>query len=238
MTSSVTSTETGLEARESGPPGVGPSAGPPARGPAGLTPRQFRRLAFGLWLVAPAVLFDAVLYSSGLTMGALFVAFGWAAFAAAAWQLGRAALAFDLATEDDLEQSIDATRRSELLQEKRSLLKAIKEIEFDHQMGKLDDQDAAEITTTYRARALEIMRLLDENKAIDYKTVVEKELARRLLKTGSPVAKKLPPAPAEEPAASAEEKPAELAAGLCGSCGTQNDTDAVFCKKCATRLSS
>src|SRR5262245_7505621 len=49
-------------------------------------------------------------------------------------------------------------RADELEIEKRSLLKAIKEIEFDHETGKMSDADADEIIRFYRTRAIEILK--------------------------------------------------------------------------------
>jgi hypothetical protein len=261
MTSSVTSTENRLARRGSegdGPPAVGPNAGPPEPR-RGLSPTAIRRLVVGAFVWLPAIGLVVALYGGKLTVGSLFLAFGWVTFALAAWFIGRAAIAFDVAEGDALEGSIDDERRTELSREKKVLLKAIKEVEFDHQMGKIDDHDAAEITATYRARALEIMRLLDENKSVDYPAMVEKELARRLAKAGGLAKKALPAATAEagaaeagaaeagaaqaaadadEPVLSREVETAAAAAGTCGSCGTRNDADAVFCKKCAARLGS
>ena len=250
MTSSVTSTEKSLARRDDsgdGPPAVGPNSGPPEPR-RGLSPDAIRRLAMGAFVWLPALGLVAALYGGKLTVGALFLAFGWVSFALAAWFIGRAAIAFDVGEGDPvaLEGSIDEDRRIELSREKKVLLKAIKEIEFDHEMGKIDDHDAAEITATYRARALEIMRLLDENKAVDYPAIVEKELARRLAKAGGLTKKALPAATAEVAADAADagepvlarEVDTGVAPGKCGACGTRNDADAVFCKKCAARLGS
>jgi hypothetical protein len=252
MTSSVTSTEKSLARRDDdgagGPPAVGPSSGPPEPR-RGLSPTAIRRLAAGAFIWLPAIGLVASLYGGKLTVGSLFLAGGWVTFALAAWFIGRAALAFDIAPVDaaTLEGDIDEERRSELAREKKVLLKAIKEVEFDHEMGKIDDQDAAEITATYRARALEIMRLLDEDKAVDYPAIVEKELARRLAKAGGLAKKALPAATAEAGAAGTDaagepglvrEVDTGVATGQCGACGTRNDSDAVFCKKCAARLGS
>jgi len=52
-------------------------------------------------------------------------------------------------------------RRKELEREKQSLLKALKELDFDHQMGKVSDKDFNDISATYRARAIRVMRQLD-----------------------------------------------------------------------------
>ena len=57
---------------------------------------------------------------------------------------------------------VTGKRRKELEREKQSLLKALKELDFDHQMGKVSDKDFADISATYRARAIRVMRQLDE----------------------------------------------------------------------------
>jgi hypothetical protein len=49
-------------------------------------------------------------------------------------------------------------RLGELEREKRTLLKAIKEAEFDHQMGKLSKRDAEDMIRVYRARAIEVIK--------------------------------------------------------------------------------
>ncbi|MBA3391036.1 MAG: hypothetical protein H0T89_00245 [Deltaproteobacteria bacterium] len=49
----------------------------------------------------------------------------------------------------------------ELEREKRTLLKAIKEAEFDQQMGKLSKVDADQMIGVYRARAIEVIKEID-----------------------------------------------------------------------------
>jgi molybdenum-dependent DNA-binding transcriptional regulator ModE len=60
------------------------------------------------------------------------------------------------------ETGADASKLAELREDKRRLLRAIKELEFDHAMGKLSDEDFREIGDRYRLRAIEVLRLLDE----------------------------------------------------------------------------
>jgi len=50
---------------------------------------------------------------------------------------------------------------AELEREKRTLLKAIKEAEFDLQMGKLSKQDAERMIAVYRARAIDVIKEID-----------------------------------------------------------------------------
>lgn len=138
--------------------------------------------------------------------------------------LARAARSLVEEGADDVVQAT-GRRKKELEREKQSLLKALKELEFDHEMGKVSDADFREIGGGYRARAMRVLRQLDEQGA-DYKALVEKELKARL---GAPREEK--PEEPEKPAVAA--KPAR-----CASCGTTNDGDAVFCKKCGKTVAA
>lgn len=53
------------------------------------------------------------------------------------------------------------TNLAELREDKRRILRAIKELEFDHAMGKLSDEDFREVGDRYRLRAIEVLRKLD-----------------------------------------------------------------------------
>jgi hypothetical protein len=64
---------------------------------------------------------------------------------------------------DGTESGAEASTLAELREDKRRLLRAIKELEFDHAMGKLSDEDFREIGDRYRLRAIEVLRLLDES---------------------------------------------------------------------------
>jgi len=96
-----------------------------------------------------------------LTAPVIFLMLGWAAVLATAWFLGRTALVAT-ASEDDLADLDRAGGQYEDLQaEKKTLLRALKEIEFDHQMGKMSDEDAAQLERYYRSRAIEVLKAID-----------------------------------------------------------------------------
>ncbi|PRQ04934.1 hypothetical protein [Enhygromyxa salina] len=63
-----------------------------------------------------------------------------------------------LIVEADL--GADHSTLTELREEKRRVLRAIKELEFDHAMGKLSDEDFRKVGDRYRVRAIEVMRQL------------------------------------------------------------------------------
>ena len=50
----------------------------------------------------------------------------------------------------------------ELLETKRALYRAMKELEFDHQAGHLSDDDYEKLSSSYEARAAEALKALDE----------------------------------------------------------------------------
>jgi hypothetical protein len=126
------------------------------------------------------------------TVAVFFLLLGWAAVVTAVRFLWAAAFAAtgdaDAPPADNF--GLAPGRREDLLLEKRSLLKAIKEIEFDHQMGKMSDGDAADITRLYRARAIEVMKALEEQEPAApaaaaarreaARAEIEREIERRL----------------------------------------------------------
>ena len=114
-------------------------------------------------------------------------------------------------------EPISERLRADLEREKQLVLRSIKELEFDRAMGKVSPGDFEEMVGRLRARAIGIMKQLDQGGSA-YRAVIEKELAARV---GGPVT--LPAA-------------APKMAGLCA-CGTKNDVDARFCKSCGSKLS-
>jgi len=119
-------------------------------------------------------------------------------------------------------QPLSERMRLDLEREKALTLRSIKELEFDRAMGKVSPQDFEDMAARLRARALGIMRQLDEGSHA-YRALIEKELAQRV------GAIELPPK-----GGSHLTQP-ERALDVC-SCGTRNDQDARFCKSCGTRL--
>jgi hypothetical protein len=79
------------------------------------------------------------------------------------WRTGAAAVAPD--DEGEAAWTRPAGKHGELEKEKRTLLKAIKEAEFDHEMGKLSKADADDLIRMYRARAIEVIKELDRPEA-------------------------------------------------------------------------
>ena len=133
--------------------------GPAAR-PAVLELAPTRLITIGLALAG--IVLIVVVHEFRFTPSVLFLNMGWLAIVGSGVLLWRAGLLVAAGDEGD-DGSFDAisSRTDELNAEKASLLKAIKEVDFDRMMGKLSQRDADEITNVYRRRAILILKELD-----------------------------------------------------------------------------
>ena len=68
--------------------------------------------------------------------------------------------------------------RAALEREKTLVLRSIKELEFDHAMGKVSEKDFADMGGRLRARATRLMRQLDAGAG--YRNEIEKEITKRI----------------------------------------------------------
>jgi len=135
-------------------------------------------------------------------------------------------------------ESLGERARAGLEREKKLVLRSIKELEFDRAMGKVSEPDFEEMASRLRVRAIALMKQFDAAGA-GYRQIVEQELRVRLGRPGTP------PAPVAAVATEPETAPdADLAGekaqvpAACPACGTTNDDDAKFCKRCGRRMAA
>jgi hypothetical protein len=124
--------------------------------------------------------------------------------------------------------ALSESMRAVLEREKTLVLRSIKELEFDRAMGKVSGKDFEEMAGRLRSRALSLMRQLDTEAG--YRELIERELQARL----STPAGRVRRTGAPRPQAAA---PAPVAVDRCA-CGTTNDVDAAFCKRCGSKLAT
>jgi hypothetical protein len=133
-------------------------------------------LVYNHWHITAPVIFLGIGWVGVILCGRFF----WSAATLAAQEgIAREGEGFELSSG----------RVAELEREKRALLKAIKEIEFDRQMGKMSEADAGDITRVYRSRAIDVIKELegdvgppDEDAPLD--TVIDREVRARLALAG------------------------------------------------------
>lgn len=66
-------------------------------------------------------------------------------------------------TESNVSESPAMRLRHELLDEKEAVLKSLKDLEFEHEVGKLSDDDYRKLEAETRVRAKRILKQLDDD---------------------------------------------------------------------------
>jgi hypothetical protein len=79
----------------------------------------------------------------------------------------------------DRTEMVGQRTRAAVEREKTLVLRSIKELEFDRAMGKVSEADFHEMASRLRARAIRLMKQLDQD-ATGYRDLIEHELRERL----------------------------------------------------------
>ena len=198
--------------------------------PQSLQPWQFFTLA-GLVGATIVVFLSEGQTSAGIILLSLVI-FGAAGVGIAAWRMFSPLAG---ANEPAGPQIFGGRTRAALEREKTLVLRSIKDLEFDHAMGKVSDKDFSEMSGRLRGRAAGLIRQLDAGTS--YRQAIEAEIEKRVgRKTPAPVSAGRtfsgPPVDGGPNIArpETEEKPTEeKRTKICLSCCTQNDPDARFC---------
>ena len=188
-----------------------------------------------------------------------------AAFFYTIWPIMRPQAAQGVLPDEDSAQPLSNRELTRLLMEREQAYKNIMDIEFDKEMGKLSDEDYAQMMAPARAQAVEVLRRLDARGVKEGMAPVqmnEREAAQTAarLETKHPPSEKVavekPPSLDERLEAeilryrknagksqdeSADSPPDEGAKSMkprfCASCGNAVDEAANFCSSCGRRLS-
>lgn len=187
------------------------------------------------------------------TLGLLLVGLALVACLRALHRIVGALVRDDLAVVVDTASEYGGASQRELREERRRLLRAINELRFDHEMGKLSQVDYDAVRQGYELRAVEVMRQLEGGESL------HPELAARLglatpgaadpgpdaADAADPVAvtKADPDDDAESSDTGAPSDPPsipddDVTSRACAACDGINDADARFCKHCGKELAA
>lgn len=136
---------------------------------------------------------------------------------------------------EELERNGSARLASPAEARKATILLQLKDLERERALGKLNDEDYAELRETYREQAKAAIAEVEAETAAkmsEAEQLAAEYLARKGVKDDyrQPAAR---PAAETRPAAAVK-----AAAKKCPVCGTENDSDARFCKACAHTLTA
>ena len=199
--------------------------------PQSLQPWQFFTLA-GLIGATIVVFLSDGQSPAGIILLSLII-FGAAGVGIAAW---RTFLPLAGANEPAGPQMFGGRTRAALEREKTLVLRSIKDLEFDHAMGKVSDKDFSEMSARLRSRAAGLIRQLDAG--MSYRQAIEAEIEKRVGPKPAPVdaGRTLSSPPVDGGPNMALPALDEKRTKICLSCCTQNDPDARFCKGCGYQL--
>lgn len=166
---------------------------------------------------------------AALALGAAVVAF---------WQSVRAVFGLvdteGARGEDELGLDLDLVAR------KQALLEGLRDLDFDHEAGKLSDEDHRAERERIRTELKDVLR------AVDAAVGPHRDAAEALVAAAEAKATAEPgTAPDDAPSAPAAPAPIETVTSrsdadafrrVCPNCATENDADATFCKRCAAKL--
>lgn len=154
--------------------------------------------------------------AAGLLLGV--IALGWASLRILS---GDVALSPELMALDSASRGADS-----LTSRKNMLLRALKDLENERAIGKIEPEDYEQITQTYRSELKTLLKRIDETLA-PHRAKAEELVEAHFRKVG------LAGEPTVTPVR--EAPPTRM---TCPSCGDSNEAGAKFCKECATKLST
>jgi len=146
------------------------------------------------------------------------------------WQSLRVLL---LAEPGALDESSSPDARLGLINEKATLLKALKEIEQEREFGKISEQDYEALNARYRERARHVLRALDSQLG-DFRKQAEALVEEQLAKESS-AENASPDAIVDQKAPATDTHSSRVS---CPFCQIDNEADAAFCKKCGKPIAS
>ena len=223
-----------------------------------------RRIARGVAIGLPLVTW-ALTLATGVTLGPpiaiLVLASGVLLGVIALFWASLRILSGDAALSPELE-ALDATAHAvdALASRKKMLVRALKDLDNERALGKLEEEDFEQLSYTYRGELKEVLTRIDATLE-PHRPKAEDAARAYLAKAGLADSAERGTQPRETPAAAdpneapeadesapqadeddasepavGEKTPAPPSRVECTKCTTSNEVDATFCKKCGTSL--
>lgn len=152
-----------------------------------------------------------------------------------------------------LDEAIGLGAPSAEEEQKRAVLRALKDLEYERSVGKISEDDYHEFSARYREEARRLISLVDETMVAG-REAAEKLLEERVRAAGFTESGAAANTDADQPSGEptkpeeleeSEEEDSPEAADRsdtsdeepsCAKCGTTNDADARFCKQCGATI--
>ncbi|MBN2192770.1 MAG: zinc ribbon domain-containing protein [Polyangiaceae bacterium] len=199
-------------------------------------PSPLARLQVPRWVLAALALAAPVIVGLELGLPAAILLLAAGALAAAVFLGYSSLLALMKPNELTLDEALTLVAPSNEEEQKRSVLRTLKDLEYEHAVGKISAADYAELVTHYRGEAKRLLKLVVEVRG-DQLNRAEERATERLVAAGLAEVKVQPSrtAPAD-PSSSTRAARALERRPRCAVCGQRASRNARFCKACGARL--
>ncbi|MEB2313951.1 MAG: zinc ribbon domain-containing protein [Sorangiineae bacterium] len=135
--------------------------------------------------------------------------------------------------ELSLDEALGMAAPSAEEEQKRAVLRALKDLEYERAVGKISEEDYAEFTARYRQEARALLQSLDASEA-ELRARAQKALEARLSRASEDESADHA---AKSSAGERAARKSSAAPPRCPACERPNDADARFCKHCGASLS-
>lgn len=159
-----------------------------------------RQLTLRPWMVAPVTVLAAVVMGLTIGRGPVFLVLAGGVLLGCIWTFWNSLQSLTGDAPLTLEEAMGLGAPSAEEERKRSVLRTLKDLEYERSVGKISEQDYHELSTKYRSEAKVLLQLLDENLG-PARERAERLLQQRLAHV-APLTEpaKADPSPVEEPA--------------------------------------
>ncbi len=130
---------------------------------------------------------------------------------------------------------------AELMARREAILTAIKDLEFDHAVGKVEEEDFRVLDTRLRAEAVEVLKEIDQRLGGDMASLdaqLEAEIARRRRRVPAATLEEQVEAEIAALRRQARTQPIASVERTCTQCGAPLDEGDRFCSRCGTPVAS
>jgi len=203
------------------------------------------RMTVVRWAAPLTTLFAAIIAGTLFGVQLVVLTLAAAALLLVIWLLWSSVQALAGESELTFEEAFSLGARSAEEEQKRAVLRALKDLEYERSVGKISEEDYHDYAARYRAEAKRLIQSLDENLAEGRKQV-EQELERRLSKPVSKAKQADSSGSSAEADAGTEGErtsdhslpptPNAQATHECPACQVKNELDARFCKACGKSM--
>lgn len=147
-------------------------------------------------------------------------------------------LAYPLYLAQTRTRMISVSTLDDLVAQRNGVYATLRDLDLDHDLGKLDERDYQDLREKYMTRATEIIQQLDALGGAGVSASASEEIEKEVAALRRPRTEDGGEARDEKREKRKEKRAIQVGAGFCPNCGNKYEAGDRFCAKCGQALSS